>query len=355
MTRLAVLTEIPAPYRIPLFNALADRVDLTVLFLRERNPLRPYRLHADEFRFSWLVLPGVDVTLGGRWIVFNRGTRRALGAARPDLLLLGGWNQPAFWTAVAWARPRRVPFVLWVESTGRHRRSSRLETVKRRLLRSVAACVVPGTASRAYLLGLGVPSERIAVAPNAVDPAIFGAGSARTSRHERLVVLAVGRLAPEKGFDVLLQAVAGLSVEVVLAGSGPEEARLRALAGPDVLFLGHVDRDDLPALYAEADVFVMPSRSEQWGMALNEAALAGLPLVSTDAAGAAHELIENGVNGFRLPTGDVEALRDALLRLTEDPELRAQMGARSRELAAQFTPDAWADALVDVASRLQRG
>ena len=140
----------------------------------------------------------------------------------------------------------------------------------------------------------------------------------------------------------------------MLAGSGPEEARLRALAGPNVRFLGHVDRDDLPALYAEADVFVMPSRSEQWGMALNEAALAGLPLVSTDAAGAAHELIEDGANGFRLPAGDVEALRDALLRLTEDPELRAQMGARSRELAAQFTPDAWADALVDVASRLQR-
>lgn len=348
MTRLALLTEIPAPYRIPLFNALAERLELRVLFLRERNPERPYDLHADELRFGWSVLPGLDVTVGGRWLVLNAGLGRRLRGV--DAVLLGGWNQPAFWEALAWCRLRRVPALLWVESTARDRRSGRLERGKRRLLRSAIGFVVPGSHSRAYLLDLGVRPERITVAPNAVDPAIFGAtGRSRTNGACRL--LAVGRLAPEKGLDTLLEAAGGLPVEVVLAGTGPEEARLRRLAGPNVTFLGQVGRDALPALYADADVAVVPSRSEPWGMVLNEAALAGLPLVSTTATGAAAELIEDGVNGFRVPPDDVPALHDALRRLVEDEPFRRSAGARSREIAARFTPEAWADALCAAVER----
>jgi len=346
VTRVALLTEIPAPYRIPLFNALADRVDLRVLFLRERNPERPYALHAEEIRFAHDVLPGVDVTVRGRWLVLNRSVVRRLGHA--DVVLLGGWNQPAFWEALAWCRLRRRPAILWVESTGEDRRSGRLEALKGRLLRAAAAFVVPGAAAREYLLALGVPAERIAVAPNAVDPAIFG--RARPTRRDGACrVLAVGRLAREKGLDTLLAAAEGLPVELVLAGAGPEERRLRALAGPNTTFLGHVERDALPALYADADVAVVPSRSEPWGMALNEAALAGLPLVSTTAAGAARELIEEGVNGFRVPPDDPVALRDALGRLVRDPDFRRTAGERSREIAARFTPERWAETVARVA------
>jgi len=349
VTRLRLLTEIPAPYRIPLFNALADRVDLTVLFLRERNPDRPYGLHAGEMRFGWRVLPGFDVTLGGRWLVANGGLARGLRGA--DAVLLGGWNQPAFWQALAWCRIHRVPAVIWVESTGRDRRSGRLDMVKRPLLRSAHAFVVPGSASRSYLESLGVPPGRIAVAPNAVDPQVFGR-AARTRADGPVRLVAVGRLAHEKGIDTLLEASRDLPVEVVVAGTGPEEAALRRMAGPNVTFLGNVERDELAAVYADADVAVMPSRSDPWGMVLNEAALAGLPLVSTTAAGAAWELIEDGVNGFRVAADDPAALRDALLRLVDDDAFRRAAGARSREIAARFTPDAWADVVAGLATTL---
>src|SRR5581483_8111715 len=116
-------------------------------------------------------------------------------------------------------------------------------------------------------------------------------------------------------------------------------------APPNVRFLGYVDRDELPRLYADADVLAMPSRSDPRGMALNEGALAGLPLVSTDAAGAAHELIEDGVNGFRVPPADAGALRDALRKLAEDAEFRSRAGTRSAELGARLTPSRWADAV----------
>lgn len=343
MTRVALLTEIPAPYRIPLFNALAERVDLHVLFLAGRNPERPYRLHEDELRFRWDVLPGVDLTVGGRWLVLNRGVRRALRGS--DAIIVGGWNQPAFWSALA----TRTPAYLWVESTLRDRRGGAGGPLKRALARRAAGFLVTGRASEEYVRAL-VPGASITIARNAVDHELFSSGA---PEHEvdGVCILYVGRLAKEKGVDVLLRAAAGLDATVVLAGAGPEEDALRALAPAGTRFLGNVERDALPAWYASADVLVLPSLSEPWGMPLNEGAAAGLPLVSTDAAGAAHELIEDGVNGFRVPAGDERALHDALARLVADEALRRAAGERSRTIAARFTPEAWAAAVEKAIAR----
>ena len=322
-----------------------------MVFLRERNPERPYDLHRDELRFDWLVVPGLDFTVRKRWVVLNRGVRRAIADA--GVVVLGGWNQPAFLEALASSRLRRVPTILWSESTGNDERSGRHEPLKRLLLQGFAGFVVPGTAARDYLTSLGVPAARITTAPNAVDPAIFSTAT-RTRTDGPVRVIAVARLSREKGIDVLVEAAAGLPVEVLVAGTGPEEARLRALAGPNVTFLGNVGRDALPALYGGADIAVVPSRSDTWGMALNEAMLAGLPIVSTTAAGGAHDLVEDGVNGFLVPPGDVGALRASIVRLAEDEELRRHAGARSLEIASRFTPDAWADAVASLCAQHAR-
>ena len=100
--KIALLTEIPAPYRIPLFNALAttDGVELEVLFLAERDPRRQYPVYEHEFLFRRRVLSGSGLVARGRWVVFSRGTRRELDRFDPDIVLLGGWNQPAFWTGL---------------------------------------------------------------------------------------------------------------------------------------------------------------------------------------------------------------------------------------------------------------
>ena len=342
VTRVVLLTEIPAPYRIPLFNALAERVDLRVLFLRKRHEGHLYDLHPEEMNFDWRVLPGVEITVRKHWLVLNASVARRLGSA--DAVILGGWNQPAFWEAMAWCLVRRVRLIVWAESTAHDERSGRHEPLKRLLLRAATGFVAPGAASREYLEHLGVPARRITIAPNAVDAGIFGtAARARTNGPCRIIVVA--RLSPEKGVDVLVRAAADLPVEVVVAGGGPQEDRLRELAGPHVTFLGNVERDALPQLYADADIAVVPSRSDTWGMALNEAALAGLPLVASTVVGGSRDLIEEGVNGFRVPPDDPPALRTALRRLVEDDAFRAAAGERSRAIAARFTPEAWADAV----------
>jgi glycosyltransferase involved in cell wall biosynthesis len=366
--RITLLTEIPAPFRIPLFNALAaePQVDFRVLFLAEQDPKRPYPLLTDEFRFDWRVLSGRGFVRRGRWIVASRGVARELERQRPHVVVVGGWNQPAFWQALAWARVRRRPLVTWVESTSRDARAAgrATEWAKRLLLAGSSGFLVPGRASREYLEELGVPEARIAWAPNAVDEEVFGRRVALAQREREQLrrrlgldeptFLYVGRLDEEKGVDILLEAVRDVPASLVVAGDGAQGEQLRQAASARVRFLGRLHRDELVAWYAAADAFVLPSRSDQWGMVLNEAAAAGLPLVATEAPGAAWDLVEDGVNGYRVPAGDAGELAAALRRVALDGAFREAAGRRSRELAAAFTAEAWASAVAGLGRRIVR-
>ena len=356
--RIAVVTEIPAPFRIPLFNALAAHpsADLEVLFLADQDPRRRhYPVYEREFAFPWRVLPGRSLERGGRWLVWSRGVERELRRFRPHAIVVGGWNQPAFWRALLHARLHRRALVAWVESTARDERAEAkpLALARRAFVRSCAGFVVPGRASAEYVRSLR-PEAEIAVAPNAVDAAIFSTANVDRRGREQCTFLYVGRLEREKGLDVLLRAFDAVPGRLVLVGRGDDEGRLRRLAGDRVQFVGALERDDLPELYAAADVFVLPSLSEPWGMVLNEAAAAGLPLVATDAAGAAHELIDEGQNGFMVPAGDEGALAGALRRLASDETLRMAAGAHSRVVADRFVPEAWANAVVGLVERVTR-
>jgi glycosyltransferase involved in cell wall biosynthesis len=366
--RLLIVTEIPAPYRIPLFNALAAEpgVDPCVAFLAEHDPRRSYRVYREEFAFREVVLPGRSVVRGRRWLVLSRGVLRLLRRVKPDVIVVGGWNQPAFWQVLLAGRVFRRPTLLWVESTAADARSNAALTVglRRLALRLASGFLVPGRASRDYLRSLGVDDGRIFDAPNAVDVGVFGerVRNERTdlaALRERLslggcVFLYVGRLEAEKGPDVLVSAMAEVPAELVLVGSGSLEPELRAGAGERVRFVGHLARDGLVPWYAAADCLVVPSRSDTWGMTLNEGAAAGLPLVATDVVGGAHDLIEPGVNGYRVPAENPSALADALRAVATDGAFRRRAGHRSRELARRFTPEAWAAGVVSAARAASR-
>ena len=359
--RVALLTEVPAPFRFPLFGELAQRrgIRVRVLFLAPRDPRRPYSGDLSGAGFDCTVLPGRELQRGGRWIVLNRRVLVELLRLRPHAVILGGWNQPACWQALLWARLMRRPVLVWVESTARDARSGggALERAKQLMLRQATAFLVPGTASRQYLVGLGVDPVRVHVAPNAVDRTLFRdtVDAHRQRRQalrqelglgERTVVLAVCRLDPEKGVDVLLDAVRGLELDLVVAGAGADEAALRAVAPANARFAGVLAPAELARWYAAADIFALASRSEQWGMVLNEAAEAALPLVASDAAGAAADLVVDGESGIAVPAGQAEPLRSALALLAADPPLRARLGAGARARVTPLTATAWADAVV---------
>jgi glycosyltransferase involved in cell wall biosynthesis len=366
--RILIVTEIPAPFRIPLFNALAAKpgIELCVCFLAEHDPRRSYRVYRDEFAFDEVVLPGWSARRRGRWVMLNRGVLRLLRRVRPDVIVVGGWNQPAFWQVLAASRVGRIPTLLWVESTSSDARvaGGGAAGLRRLALRFSSGFIVPGRASRAYLRQLATADERIVEAPNAVDLGIFAervdaARADRVALRERLsldgcVFLYVGRLEPEKGLDVLISAMRDVPGQLVLIGSGSLEPELRTAARDAIRIVGQLPRDELVAWYAAADVLVLPSRSEPWGMVLNEGAAAGLPLVATEAVGAAHDLIEPGGNGFRVPVDDEAALAEALRALATDPQLRQVFGGRSRQVAERFRPELWADAVAGFAREVAR-
>jgi glycosyltransferase involved in cell wall biosynthesis len=359
--RIALLTEIPAPFRLPLFAALAARpeVDLAVLFLAENDPRRNYPGY--ERAFESEVLRGKDALVGRHWLVVNVAVLGRLRRLRPDVVVVGGWNQPAFWQAGLYARVARVPLVVWVESTARDERAGHgpAEAAKRALVRTAAAFLVPGRAAADYVRSLG--AQQIAVAPNAVDLDVFGRRAERRPELrarlglDGVTFLCVSRLSPEKGVDVLVRAFDGVPGELALVGDGPDRERVAALAGPRVRLLGRIERDELVDWYAAADAFVMPSRSETWGMSMQEAAAAGLPLIASEAPGAGYDLIEEGVNGFRVPVEDVAALRAALTRVATDESFRERARPRTLELARGHTPDAWAAAVAALARGLVAG
>jgi glycosyltransferase involved in cell wall biosynthesis len=254
---------------------------------------------------------------------------------------------------------RRAADAALAAAVPRRDNAFKIELAKRVIVRSTAAFLVPGRAAAEYVRSLG--AEHVAVAPNAIDLGIFGGrAERRTELRAKLgldgvTFLCVSRLSPEKGVDVLVRAFEGVPGELAVVGDGPDRERVAALAGPSVRLLGRIERDELVDWYAAADAFVMPSRSETWGMAMQEAAAAGLPLIASEAPGAGYDLIEEGVNGFRVAVEDVEALRRALGRVATDEAFRARARPRTLELARGHTPEAWAGAVAGLARVVSRG
>lgn len=160
-------------------------------------------------------------------------------------------------------------------------------------------------------------------------------------------VLFVGRLAPMKGVDTLIRAMAGLDAPLTIVGDGPERDRLESLAenlGADVTFVGRVPPEKVDDYYREAGVFCLPSTGEE-GLpnAVLEAMSWGLPPVTTDSGGLP-SLVGDGDRGLVVPRGDSEALRDRLTTLLADPDRRAALGRNAREYVV--TTHSW-DAIVD--------
>lgn len=370
--RLVLITEIIAPYRIPVFNELAARsdVDLHVIFLSETDPsLRQWAVYKDEIRFSFQVLPSFRRRIGKYNLLLNRGMAEALRQSRPDAVVCGGYNYLASWQAARWVRRHRVPLLLWTESTAadQRRKTALVENRKRRFLSYCQGFVVPGVSSRAYLHQLGIADQKIFTAPNAMDLRLF-AESARRARENSDAIrrefdlpgryfLNVGRLVPIKGVADLLEAYARLDpsvraeVGLVLVGDGAQKAQLAARAAQispgTVRFPGFLQKDRLPDLYALADAFVFPTLSDPWGFVVNEAMACGLPVIATDVAGCVADLVQDGGNGYVVRPHDIPQLMTALSRIATTADLRQQMSERSVERIAASSPAAWAAGVAD--------
>lgn len=260
------------------------------------------------------------------------------------------------------ARFRHKPFVLWTgvwESlqTPLHRF---IFPATRFIYRHSDAIVVYGEHVKRYLVGQGVDPSKIFVARHAVDNELYSRPIAETELcrlRERLqaeradrLILYVGRLEEEKGVPYLIRAFAKQNLSesiLLLVGDGREKEHLQRLARDmgvesNVRFLGYVSPEEMTSYYALSYVLVLPSIStarakEPWGLVVNEAMNQGLPVISTEAVGAAAGgLIQDGVNGFILAERDSDALAASLSRILTEPALRDRMSQNARTTVADW-------------------
>ncbi len=359
--RVAVFSELPTPYRWPVFERLlrSPWMDLRVFFLARGEADRDFEFPFEPGR-GVRFLPGRTFAFRGRrsfFYHFNPGVVRTLAAGRFDVAVFPGWAMFASHAGALWCRWRRRRYVLFSEShdlagRGPWRRLAR-RLVLPALVGHASAWLATGRLAAAHLAGLGADPARIRMFPNSPDvEAIARAAAAeRTHRAERRralglaegpVVAFVGRLIGVKRVDLLLSAVRGLPGNVarpaiVIAGDGPERSGLSDLArGLEVSFLGSVPSAALPGLLTAADVLVLPSDHEPWGAVVGEAMACGLPVVASDRVGCGPDLVLPGETGEVFRHGDAGDLAERLARLLANPPLLRRMGESAERHVAAF-------------------
>jgi len=321
------------------------------VFLLRQDPRWPWGDPAQPMKFAHEYLKnGSAVAVIG-----------AIRRSRPDVVIVGGWDRIAYLTPFTMQFFSSFKVVLWSESTaldGRH--SSYLRTrVKRMVVAMSAATVVPGVAALDYAKALG--ARRVAVARNAVAlPQERSIEELASAGRDTLTALYIGRLSHEKGVDVLLQAWSNvqrrIKAQLVIVGSGPEEAALRHMEKnlelKDVRWIPFLPPSELDRWYRSADVLVLPSRSEPWGFVINEAMGEGLPVIASDVCGASRDLITDGVTGWMVAPDEHEVLANRIVEALSDGPRRAEVARAAKALIAEYTPDSWASSMANLVESL---
>jgi len=366
--RLAIVIERIGPYHRARLAALGETADLTVLAV---EVVRSDRIYA------WA--PIDDVPNVRRVTLFEReeemsgvgGLRRAMDAAlddfEPSVVAVPGWGFAASLVALAWCRHRGRGAILMSDSNAHDEpRKPWREAVKRFVVSCADAGFVAGTPQRRYLAALGMPAERIFTGYDVVDNAHFAAGAdAARSRPAQLragldlpdvFVLFVGRFVAKKNLQALVHAYARYRrahptspLHLVLVGEGPERGTLArnirqlGLQG-FVQVRPFASYSELPAYYGLARALVLPSTIEQWGLVVNEAMAAGLPVLASDRCGCVEDLVVDEVTGRRFDPTDLDAIADAF-RLAADPSWATRAGSLAREMIEQWRPETFANSL----------
>ena len=271
---------------------------------------------------------------------------------RPDVLFLSGWQHRPYARLAFDPALRDVRRLMLIDNAYRGDLRQRIGRIALRpYLSRLQGVFVPGERSWQYARWLGVPEAEIHRGTYGVDWSGLGPLWDRRSREVEAgwprAFLFAGQYLHRKGIDLLVRAYAGYRDRVEepwplhVAGDGPEQERLRGR--PGITDHGFVQPDAMAELRAASAAFVLPSRSDAWPLALVEACAAGLPVIASEACGSTVELLRPYHNGLLVPTGDVDALQDAMLWMHTHHDRLPDMGRASRDLAAAYSAERWAD------------
>jgi 1,2-diacylglycerol 3-alpha-glucosyltransferase len=296
-----------------------------------------------------------------------------LDSLKPDVLVIPGWGFPISRTALRWAKQHRIPAILMSES----KRDDELRVWWKERLKSwlyvkqFDAALVGGKRHQDYLVELGFPRDRIFLGYDAVDNDHFAKTAAiarldpAAARQRQPAIpsrpywLATTRFIPRKNIPRLVEAFAHYRQQVgaapawdlVICGSGVEAATIQQTIQhhrlQDCVHLpGFIPYNQIGDWYGLAQAFIHPALQEQWGLVVNEACAAGLPILCSATVGAS-ELVKAGHNGVLFNPANAADITRALLALHNlDAEQRSQMGHQSQAIVQQYGPDYFAAGLL---------
>jgi|APTNR8051073442_1049403.scaffolds.fasta_scaffold02526_6 glycosyltransferase involved in cell wall biosynthesis len=377
--KFGVLVSHPIQYFVPVYRELARRsdVDLTVIY-RTRVGIDAYHDPGFGQTVQWDI-PLLDgyrnqflsdkTSLTG----FEPAVVRALIRQRFDVLMVHGYDSLTHLFAIAVAKLMGTRVL--IRGDTRLQQRHLIAPFWKRLFKCLLFKVFDGflaigSLNREYYLTFGAHPDRVFFAPFCVDNAAF-ALDRKIRKEERrrvrrmvglpencLVILSASKLIGVKRLHDLIHAFQFICERfpnswLMIVGAGPLEDSLRDevhnLELSRVRFLGFQNQSDLPSFYAASDIFTFPSSGDQWGLALNEAMAAGLPVIVSDGVGAAPDLVQDKGTGIVYRCGDMEALTKALETLLESEALRAEMGKKARELISHWDVAACVSGIVTAA------
>lgn len=294
-----------------------------------------------------------------------------LNTFSPDVVAIPGYAEPLALLAACVCQGLGIPTVLMSDSHNlNNQRNPIRESLKRRMLSLFHSALVAGTPQKDYLVGLGFPARRISLGYDVVDNRHFADGvrlrQARASHttsgnRDRHHFLCCSRLIEGKNINFLINAyrryrdMAGEDAwSLTIAGDGPLDAAIACqIAGlcltEHVHLAGRASYEELPALYASAGAFVFPSLAETWGLVINEAMAASLPVLVSNAVGCNADLVQDGINGYVFDPADTARLATLLDEIATTPKRQA-MGDASLRIIRDWDLDRFSSGMIQAAA-----
>lgn len=345
---IAIVTGIPAPYRVALFDYIRKEYEdyyVTVIYQNRGNFDRSWYID-DSMISGDIFLDTFHFTINGKFdkrvIRFPRGVWKSLRKTKPDVVVIAEYNLVSLATML-WCRFQRVKYISWTDGTIEYEKTiSKAQKLARRLIIGHAsAYIASSTESKKNQMMYGASEEKVYLSFLTVDTQKLY--HEREKYHSKKL-LYVGRLVEIKGVDLLLQAFNRLKtddVTLTVVGDGVEEDRLRNVVkqfemDERVEFVGFQEGEELFRYFRESDIFVFPSRLETFGLAVLEAMCNSMPVICSKYVGCILDLV-NEENGIVVDPYDADQFAEAIASLTADEDRVQRLGRKSYQRAKEFS------------------
>lgn len=365
--KVLFLTNLPSPYRVKFFSELGNLCELTVLYERKSASDRDdkWKVKADN-TFTEIFLHGKTIDTDNS---FCPEVLKYLSSDY-DVIVIGMYSTYTAMLAMLWMKLCRIPYYISTDGGFIVEESSTKKRFKTMLLSSAKYWLGTGKIAREYLVYYGANNDQIFDYPfSSLDekdilPEIMRYEDKVQLRNKlsikgKKVIITVGQFIHRKGLDILLNAFRKIKkddIELLIIGGS--ESRLIEEFGEEIPYgvtiLPFMSKDELFEYYKAADLFVLPTREDVWGLVINEAMACGLPVITTEKCGSGAELIEEGRNGYIVPVEDVDALAMSMKKILESNSLE-EKGIESLRIIEKYTFQTMAKTHYDIFCRNKMG